>query len=680
MIDKAESLVGRMRWKLYHYLNERDGCVNNGINYGFKSTKSPPSHKALEAFEDDLFEMIRTIEFRDYINPFQKQMSSDIKQIMSSEAVFVPADKTTNMYKLSRESYDKLLHDNITAEYKKANDEAKKSIDCEAYCIADNLDLSERIDKFAESTAFITIKDHKKHFPNTIECRLINPAKSQIGKISKHHLQIINKAIRDETSLNQWQNTNTVISWFNNIPNKSLCKFLQLDIVNFYPSISERVLKDALSFAKSIVPVEDNIVEILMHCRKSLLFDGKNVWNKIRNPSFDVTMGSFDGAEICELVGLHLLQQMKDKFPDINFGLYRDDGLGSTMGINNSQLERMKKSIIQLYKGNDLNITIDMGLAQVDFLDITMNLENGKFWPYRKPNNEPLYINKLSNHPPNIIKELPKMIEKRVSELSCNADEFEKSKPVYEEALARSGYSCKLEYTSTATRRKNRPRNVIWFNPPYNALVKTDVGKQFLTLLSKHFPPHHKFRKLFNKNNVKLSYSCTKNMSSIISSHNKKVLSSDISGPLNDGGCNCTKFTCPMNGNCLENGVIYKAEVSCNNSRKDYIGSTEKEFKRRWRNHKTSLEKEMKKHPTSLSRHYWTLKNSGGSNPIVNWSRLRRSVAYRCGGQKCNLCLEEKLAILQAPPDSLINKRSELLNRCLHKRKHRLVSLKGDLT
>ena len=135
-----------------------------------------------------------------------------------------------------------------------------------------------------------------------------------------------------------------------------------------------------------------------------------------------------------------------------------------------------------------------------------------------------------------------------------------------------------------------------------------------------------------------------------------------------------------MNGNCLENGVVYKAEVSCNNLTKDYIGSTETEFKRRWRNHKTSLEKEKKNHPTSLSRHYWALKNSGGPNPTVKWSRLRRSVAYRCGGQKCNLCLEEKLAILQAPPDSLINKRSELLNRCLHKRKHRLVSLKGDLT
>ena len=470
-----------------------------------------------------------------------------------------------------------------------------------------------------------------------------------------------------------------MISWFKGIHNKRLCRFIQLDIIKFYPSISEKLLRNAINFAKAFLPVDDNTVEILMHCRKSLLFDGKNIWSKIHNPSFDVTMGSFDGAEICELVGLYLLHQMREKFPDINFGLYRDDGLGFTMGINSSQLGRIKKSIIQLYKSNDLKITIDMDLVQVDFLDITMNLKDGKFWPYRKPNNQPLYINKFSNHPPNIVKQLPKMIERRVSELSCNAVEFIKCKPLYEESLARSGYSYKMEYVQSAPSRKNRPRNIIWFNPPYNALVKTDVGKQFIALLSKHFPPHHKFRKLFNKNNVKLSYSCTKNMASIISSHNKKILGSDIPGPLNNGGCNCTKLSCPMNGNCLENCVIYKAEVSCNNSNKSYVGSTESDFKTRWRNHKASLDKEKKNHPTSLSRHYWALKNSD-SDPVVKWSSLRRSVAYRCGGQKCNLCLEEKLAILQAPPDTLINKRSELLNRCPHKRKHRLVSLKNDVT
>ena len=116
MIDKAESLIVRMRWKVFRFVNELNDSMNNQNNYGFKSSKSPPPHKALAAFEDDLFEMIRTIKFRDYINPFQKKMSNDIKQIMSSEVVYVPADRTTNMYKLSRESYDKLLHDNITAD------------------------------------------------------------------------------------------------------------------------------------------------------------------------------------------------------------------------------------------------------------------------------------------------------------------------------------------------------------------------------------------------------------------------------------------------------------------------------------------------------------------------------------------------------------------------------------
>ena len=130
-----------------------------------------------------------------------------------------------------------------------------------------------------------------------------------------------------------------------------------------------------------------------------------------------------------------------------------------------------------------------------------------------------------------------------------------------------------------------------------------------------------------------------------------------------------------MNENCLENCVVYQAEVSSENHKKTYIGSTEPPFKSRWRNHKSSIENRKKQHPTSLFRYYWELKDSG-LNPNIK----KRSVAYRCGGQKCNLCLDEKLSILQAPPDSLINKRSELLNRCPHKRKHRLVSLKDEFT
>ena len=61
-----------------------------------------------------------------------------------------------------------------------------------------------------------------------------------------------------------------------------------------------------------------------------------------------------------------------------------------------------------------------MNLKTVDFLDVRFDLVNNTYQPYRKPNNEPIYINKRSNHPPNILKELPKVINKRISDISCN--------------------------------------------------------------------------------------------------------------------------------------------------------------------------------------------------------------------------------------------------------------------
>ena len=71
---------------------------------------------------------------------------------------------------------------------------------------------------------------------------------------------------------------------------------------------------------------------------------------------------------------------------------------------------------------------------------MTFNLETGKFFPFRKPNNVPLYINIKSNHPWTIIKDLPKMINKRLFELSSNKDEFDKVKLLYEKLSKESGY------------------------------------------------------------------------------------------------------------------------------------------------------------------------------------------------------------------------------------------------
>ena len=69
---------------------------------------------------------------------------------------------------------------------------------------------------------------------------------------------------------------------------------------------------------------------------------------------------------------------------------------------------------------------------------------------------------------------------------------------------------------------KKRKRNIIWFDPPYSKSVKTNIGRIFIKLISKHFPPNHKFVKIFNKNTIKLSYSCMPNIRSKINGHNKK--------------------------------------------------------------------------------------------------------------------------------------------------------------
>jgi len=177
--------------------------------------------------------------------------------------------------------------------------------------------------------------------------------------------------------------------------------------------------------------------------------------------------------------------------------------------------DRIRKDIIKLFKDEGLAITIEINLKITDFLDVTFDLPFNKFYPYRKPNEKPLYISAHSNHPESIIKQLPEMINKRINELSCNEEEFRKAKTTYESALSEAGYKYKIQY-KTIEKRKNRPRKTIWFNPPFSLNVKTNIGKAFLKLVEKHFPKHHKLSKIFNKNSIKLRYSCMDNMAKLI--------------------------------------------------------------------------------------------------------------------------------------------------------------------
>merc|ERR1711879_691968 len=101
----------------------------------------------------------------------------------------------------------------------------------------------------------------------------------------------------------------------------------------------------------------------------------------------------------------------------------------------------------------------------------------------------------------------------------------DKAKPYYEKALEQSKLQSQLvfeEKTPTTKHKKKRSRNVIRFVPPYCSSLKTNIGEKFLKLLDKHFPVNSPLYKLFNRRTVKLNYSCSQNIKTIIQNHKKK--------------------------------------------------------------------------------------------------------------------------------------------------------------
>ena len=226
-----------MRWKAYFYLNP-EVSNNNRETYGFNSKNTPPHIPELESFENRLLDMIHNVKFKNVKCGYQKKLSNHVKNIKKSESLFVPADKTNNFYKMDTSTYNNLLHKSITKTYKKISTETVLSIEEHSKCIADRMSLGDRINTTAEREAFITLKDLKPNFQNNPTCRLINPRKSEIGKISKQILDRINTKVVQATGVNQWKNTNAVLNWFNNIANKDQNSFIAFDVVDFYPSIS----------------------------------------------------------------------------------------------------------------------------------------------------------------------------------------------------------------------------------------------------------------------------------------------------------------------------------------------------------------------------------------------------------------------------------------------------------
>ena len=417
--------------------------------------------------------LISNVKFRNVNDEFLNNIASDMKDMESLRSLLIFADETRNIYKTTPEIYDKLVTDNITTTYKSGEDHLISDINSELKDISCNLGTGDRIDVMAKTLAFITLKDHKDNFDSHPKCRLINPAKSELGRVSKIILDDINNKLRSKLQVNRWKNTSSAIDWFNSINNKPNHTFLCFDIIESYPSITESLLDNVITWAKSLIDIPDDHITIIKHARKSLLFYNDKIWVKKNNQQslFDFTMGSYDGAEVCELVGLFLLNKWAIGFGKDNVELYRDDGLLIFKGTGGRQADQARKKLHEIFKEHELRVTAETNHHVVNFLDVTLNLSEENYQPYRKSNNDPLYVDPRSNHPPNIIKLIPKSISKRLSSLSSNEKAFSNNLPVYEDALKRISYNAKLIYSDQHNKSHQRhntqpKRNIICSTHP----------------------------------------------------------------------------------------------------------------------------------------------------------------------------------------------------------------------
>ena len=304
-----------------------------------------------------------------------------------------------------------------------------------------------------------------------------------------------------------------------------------------------------------------------------------------------------------------------------------------------------------------------------------MDLQSGLHRPFRKDDNIPCYINVHSNHPKHIKDNLHVMISKRISYLSSNEEVFNAEAPLYNQALAQAGYKEKIfwiprEDENDEPPKRKRSRKVIYFVPPWNDAVSTPVGRRFRDILNECFPRGTLLRKLFNKDTVKMGYSCTNNIKTFITNQNKRLLRADEDI---DRSCNCRgqNIICPFNGFCLDDNLVYncKIEEAGKPETREYIGATGNTIKERINGHNSTFRNPDLRTKSALAGYVWKLKDQGKQFNL-RWGKEMNAQSYLPEMGYCNLCLSEKYKILKLHKvRKLVNKRREIFNKCRHRNK-----------
>ena len=203
--------------------------------------------------------------------------------------------------------------------------------------------------------------------------------------------------------------------------------------------------------------------------------------------------------------------------------------------------------------------------------------------------------------------------------------------------------------------------------------LENAIGKKFIHAIDECFPEGSKLRKIFNRNTIKISYSCMPNVKTIIEGCNKQKLAPQSETPAEP--CNCRrKEECPLQGKCRAKEIVYQATVETTNDSQTYVGLTQTEFKKRLSNHKKDMKSRKYENSTELSKYIWSLKDQNKQYKVT-WTILGRAKAYNNATKRCNLCLLEKFYILRRRGASTLNKRTELVSACRHAKKFLLQNV-----
>ena len=204
-------------------------------------------------------------------------------------------------------------------------------------------------------------------------------------------------------------------------------------------------------------------------------------------------MGSFDGTELCKLVYYILLPNyillsyyiLLPKNTDLILQVYLEM-MAFAVSIISVALNQKKKKKISL-TFLKINSILTFNFKILNFLDVTLNLNS--FQPYRNSGDDPLYININSNHPPNIIKLILKMISNHINNISSRQEAFDRTTPFYYNALNSCGFKDNIAFIQNIAKGKCNKVFFIsktkhfWFNPPYSLNIRTNVAKIFLGLI-----------------------------------------------------------------------------------------------------------------------------------------------------------------------------------------------------